>query len=125
MKFDDPEQEPPKWLRTNNIMLSTPYPGVHIKAWSTVDRKQMGVYLTGSQPRLDAIESALRRDKKHLLDRLPKGTVIDTENGWPIVIKNETAMTDADRYAWLKKTLNTFANALRPHLRKWNEETLG
>jgi hypothetical protein len=44
MKFDDPEQEAPSWLITNNIALGTPYPAIHIKAWAMVDGKQMGVY---------------------------------------------------------------------------------
>jgi hypothetical protein len=67
MKFDDPEQEPPKWLVTNNVALSTPYPGIQIKAWAGVDNKQMGVYLTGSTARLDTIEELLRRDSKYLV----------------------------------------------------------
>src|SRR5271157_1316590 len=35
MKFDDPEQEPPYWVGTNNVVLRTPFPGVYIKAWAT------------------------------------------------------------------------------------------
>jgi hypothetical protein len=31
-------------------------------------------------------------------------------------------MSDVDRRAWLVKTLNAFANTLRPRLRKWYEE---
>ena len=27
MKFDDPEQEPPYWVGTNNAVLNTPFPG--------------------------------------------------------------------------------------------------
>jgi hypothetical protein len=123
MKFDDPEQEPPKWLATNNIAISTPYPGLQIKGWSLVNRKQMGIYLTGPATRLEAIEKMVRRDKQFLLENLPKGTVIDPKSVWPIVLKNEDAMPDAARYAWLKTTLNEFANVLRPRLRKWFEET--
>jgi hypothetical protein len=122
MKFDDPEQEPPKWLVTNNIALSTPYPGIQIKAWSLVDRSSMGVYLTGTTAKLDVIEVMLRRDKKYLLDNFPKGTVVDPKISWPIICKNEVSLPDDARYTWLTKTLNEFANVLRPRLRKWYEE---
>src|SRR5262249_19566695 len=30
MKFDDPEQEPPFWTVTNNVVLNTPFPGIQI-----------------------------------------------------------------------------------------------
>jgi hypothetical protein len=123
MKFDDPEQEPPRWLVTNNIALRTPYPGIQIKAWAMVDGKQTGVYVTGPTARLDEVEELMRKDKKYLTDNLPKGTIVDPRAGWPIVLKNEDSLSDADRYAWLKKTLNEFANVLRPRLRKWYEET--
>ena len=36
MKFDDPEQEPPFWLATNNVVLNTPFPGIQIKAFAKV-----------------------------------------------------------------------------------------
>lgn len=124
MKFDNPEQEPPKWLVTNNIALSTPYPGIQIKAWATVNRKQMGVYVTGTGIKLEAIEEMLKRDKKYLLDNLPKGTVVDPNAAWPIILKNQVSQPDDARHAWLTKTLNEFANVLRPRLRKWYEETL-
>jgi len=32
MKFDDPEQEPPFWVGTNNLVLNMPFPGIQIKA---------------------------------------------------------------------------------------------
>jgi hypothetical protein len=66
----------------------------------------------------------IRRDKKHLLDRLPSGTRIDLQSSWPIVLTNdEGELSDSARHAWLKKTLNEFVNVLRPRLRKWYEET--
>jgi hypothetical protein len=124
MKFDDPEQEPPKWLITNNIALSTPYPGIQIKAWASISgKKSTGVYLTGSTKRLEALERALTRNKRRLIDRLPAGTVVDPTSAWPIILKNEALLPDSDRHAWLKKALNDFTNVLRPHLRTWYEET--
>jgi hypothetical protein len=47
MAFDDPEQEPPFWLATNNAVLSTPFPGIQIKAFAEVGRSRIGVFLSG------------------------------------------------------------------------------
>jgi hypothetical protein len=126
MSFDDPEQEAPKWSGTNNIALATPFPGIQIKAWATVDGKQMGVYVTGTRTEnLDAIRDLIKRDRRYLIDSLPKGAVIDVQSGWPVVLKNVDSLSDVDRRAWLAKTLNVFVNAMRPRLRKWYEETGG
>jgi hypothetical protein len=66
----------------------------------------------------------VKRDRRYLLDNLPKGTVIyDPLLGWPIACHSKESLSDADKYVWLKKTLNSFANVLRPRLRKWYEET--
>jgi hypothetical protein len=32
--------------------------------------------------------------------------------------------SDDEKRAWIMETMNTFANVLRPRLRKWYEETL-
>jgi hypothetical protein len=126
MKFDDPEQDAPFWVGTNNLVLNTPFPGIRIKAWAAVDGASMGVFVTGTRPEcVDAIENHIRRDKRYLLDNLPKGTVVDARAAWPIVLKNVEAMSEVDRRAWLVKMLNAFANVLRPRLRKWYEETQG
>lgn len=121
MKFDDPDQEPPRWLVTNNVALSTPYPGVQIKAWATVDRKGMGVFVTGSQQGIDKIRKFIKADRRYLLEHLPKGTIIDPGGLWPVVLKNAAVLSDSERYMWLQKALNEFVNVLRPRLRRWFE----
>ncbi len=125
MKFDDPDQEAPKYVPvTNNITLSTPYPGIPIKAWAKVNKRSFGVFLAGTKTEnINAIEKFIKRDRRYLLDNLPKGTVVNPRDGWPVLIQNVAQLSDADRRAWLKKTLNSFANVLRPRLRKWYEET--
>jgi hypothetical protein len=89
MKFDDPEQEPPKCLVTNNIALSTPYPGIQIKAWAMVNRKQMGVYLTGTARRCSS------EIRNICLIIYPKGTVVDPKSGCAIILKNEVSLPDS------------------------------
>jgi hypothetical protein len=126
MSFDDPDQEAPRWTGTNNIALTTPYPGIQIKAWAMTSSSQMGVYVTGTRiDNVSAIEELIKRDRRYLLDNLPKETVIDPREGWPIILKNTKSMPDDDRRAWLIKTLNAFVNVLRPRLRGWYEEMRG
>ena len=74
INFDDPEQEAPKYIPfTNNIMLATPYPGIRIKAWAEVNKKSIGVFLTGTKTdNIDAIMGFIKRDMQYLLDNLPK-----------------------------------------------------
>jgi hypothetical protein len=124
MHFHDPEQPPPVWLATNNIVLTTPYPGIQIKAWARVDGSEMGVFLSGTPAeKFDAIEPLIKRDRRHLLDELPRGTTVDSEARYPVMLKNENPLSPDDRRAWLKSTLNLFVDVLRPRLRKWYEET--
>jgi hypothetical protein len=126
MSFDDPEQEAANWTNTNNIALATPYPGIQIKAWAMTSSSQMGVYLTGTRTKnVDAIAALIKRDKRYLLDNLPKGTVVDPRHGWPIICEETRTMSDVERRAWLVKTLNIFANVLRPRLRSWYHQTQG
>jgi hypothetical protein len=124
MRFDDPEQEAPRWMPPNNAVLATPYPGIQIKAWAMRDGKSQGVFLTG--PRAENIEAILKfvkRDRSYLLEQLPNGTVLDIRDIYPIILKNEERLSDSERYAWLKRALNDFVNVLRPRLKKWHDET--
>ena len=125
MKFDDPEQEPPFWSgSSNNAVLNTPLPGVQIKAYAVVNGSQIGVFLSG--PRwadLAMIQKFVRRERRALIDELPDGTEIRSGTDPRIAVSEFELSSDAEKYNWLKKTLNTFVNAMRPRLRKWYEET--
>jgi hypothetical protein len=119
MKFDDPEQEPPFWVATNNAVLSTPFPGIRIKALAIVGGSQVGVFVSGR--RTEAIRPFLKRERRDLLDKLPKGTEFKVGDKWPITLYDNRE-SDDDKRAWIKERLNDFANVLRPRLRKWYEE---
>lgn len=128
MKFDDPEQEGPKFIpATNNLSLATPYPGIRIKAYATVNGKQTGVFLSSTRGEAwDAITKFLRRDRSHLLERLPKGTAVYVRGDEAhLQVENDRLVNDDQRRAWLKMTLNEFVNVLRPQLKKWYEESQG
>ena len=89
MKFDDPEQEPSKWVGTNNVILNTPFPGIHIKAWASTKSNDMGVAVAGTRTEnVEAISEFIQRDKRFLREQLPENTRIDSSGGWPIYLHN-------------------------------------
>ena len=122
MKFDDPEQEAPFWVATNNVVLNTPFPGIQFKAFAMVDRSWIGVFVSGPRRgNVMMIQKYLKRERRSLLDELPDGTEITTRD-CSISISTSDLESDHERRAWIIKTTNAFANVLRPRLRKWYED---
>jgi hypothetical protein len=122
MKFDDPEQEPPFWTATNNVVLNTPFPGIQIKAFASVNSSHIGVFVSG--PRREnvlMIQKFLKRERPSLKAQLPNGTKLRVGD-WPIMIDTSDCESDPEKRAWITKTLNEFVNVLRPRLRKWYAE---
>jgi hypothetical protein len=70
------------------------------------------------------IQKYLKRERTSLLNGLPKGTEI-TVGDCSIMIDEFDLKSDDEKRAWIRKTMNAFANVLRPRLRKWYEETRG
>lgn len=115
----------PFWLATNNVVINTPFPGVQIKAFAMVNNSRAGVFVSG--PRRENVlmlQKYLKRDRKKLVDQFPKGTRIDVGDCL-IALDTVDLESDDEKRAWIIKTLNIFANVLRPHLRKWYAETSG
>jgi len=126
MKFDDPDQEPPFWTGTNNLVLNTPFPGIRIKAAALRDRDYIEVFVSPTRKEnRKAISEFVKRDRRHLENNLPAGTIVDPRQAWLIACRNQDPLSDDDKRDWLARTLNTFVNVLRPHLRKWYKETQG
>ncbi len=123
MTFDDPEQEPPYWVGTNNVILRTPFRGVEIKGAALVNSPTVMVFLSGRKSEVAAVSDFIRSDRRALLRELPPGTEIDSNHRWPIITLETELAGDDDRRAWLKATLNQYVNVLRPRLRKWYSET--
>ncbi len=123
MKFDDPEQEPPYWVVTNNVVLNTPYPGIVIKAWSSRSNSGNGIFIGQNRKgALEAVGRFIKRDAQELAAALPEGTLVDPKND-SIQLRNDDLGSDAEKYAWIKENLKSFANVLRPRLRKWHLES--
>jgi homoserine trans-succinylase len=124
MKFDDPHQEAPFWVGTNNVVLNTPFPGIQIKALAIVDSSQAGVFLSGTRRvNVFAIQEHLKRDRSSLLKELPRGTTIKIGDRWPITRYKDDLKSDQEKQVWIMETMNAFANVLRPRLRRWYDET--
>jgi hypothetical protein len=120
MKFNDPEQDPPYWVGTNNIVLRTPFPGIVIKAFARVGSPAMEVFVSGTRTEnVRAIEEFVREERRALIRELPPGTEICPENDWPVITHEQEIEDDDERRAWIIKTLNTYVTVLRPRLRKW------
>jgi hypothetical protein len=127
MKFDDPEQEPPYWVGTNNAVLNTPFPRIYIKAWaeqSIRGKKKTGIFLSATpSDRIDLIRNHIREEKPELASQLPPGTDIDlSDDKWsPILLMRDDIVDDDKRREFLIENLNAFVNALRPRLKRWYE----
>lgn len=120
MTFDDPEQEPPYWVGTNNVVMKTPFPGIFIKAFASVSARNMGVFVAGSRrDNVKAIEDEVRAETRALLRELPPGTEIWPERDGPIITVETEIEGDDARREWIVEVLNTYVNALRPRLRDW------
>jgi hypothetical protein len=122
MKFDDPEQEPPFWTTTNNVVLNTPFPGIQIKAFALVNSSRIGVFVSG--PRRENVlmlQKYLKRHSASLKEQLPSGAEI-RPGDCLISMGTDGCESDEQKRTWIMKTLNEFANVLRPPLRKWYAE---
>lgn len=122
MKIDDPEQEPPFWLATNNVILNTPFPGIQIKAFAMVGGSRVGVFVSGPRrANVMMLQKFLKRERTALLSELPDGTQVTLSDCG--ISLDQDLEADGEKRAWIIKTLNTFSNVLRPRLRRWYEET--
>ena len=124
MRLEDPQQEPPFWVGSNNAVLNTPFPGIQIKAFAIVGTSQAGVFLSGTRRvNLFAIEKDLSRERASLLKNLPEGTEIRNGHRYPLMLYHDGFRSDRQRQEWIIRTMNRFVKVLRPRLRKWYEES--
>jgi hypothetical protein len=123
MRFDDPEQDPPKYRWRNHVRADLPEPGLWLAAY--LPHGGAGVFLSGNRDvRLEA-NRALIADQT-LMAELPDGAKFATDsNGDPyldaIAPAQAFANDDAKR-EWICAVLNQFANTLRPRLKRLRGE---
>jgi hypothetical protein len=122
MKFDDPEQDPPRYRWRNHVRADLPVPNLWIAAY--LPEGGAGVFLSGAKsPRLEAARQLLADET--LMDDLPDDAEFGTgSSGEPFLTATAPAAAfrdDDERRAWIRERLNQFANALRPRLKNLME----
>lgn len=121
MRFDDPDQEPPKLYWPNNVRTPLPWPGVWILAYGYGGESGViGVSLSGKGGAEQAIVSTLdERRRDEILRSLPPGSKFEkryTGVGYTFGVERQTAefVNDEARHRWLRDTLNHYVNVFRP-----------
>jgi hypothetical protein len=117
IRFDDPEQEPPKYVHANTIRTPLPWANTWISAYRGSPR--CGVFLGGRE---EPLRELIRRlDAEALLADLPTGTRRGEAGGFVISRRESEFATEDDERRWLAETLNHFVNAMRPRIRKLDD----
>ena len=120
MRFDDPDQPPPAYY-TNSVRAPLPWPRLSINAYRDRSTESSVVFVGGpKQNRMDFRE-ALGGEIEQLKEDLPGlevGFVADADQTpvWMMSRKEASFPDEAANTAWIKETMNAFANALRPRM---------
>jgi hypothetical protein len=123
MKFDDPDQPPPKLYWPNNVRLALPLSGFWLTAYgiSKGGRLRHGVSLVGPSGRLQKFWNTAGATPAELAAQIPGAAVFKTEDDASEYINamrldSEFPNDDACR-EWIAETLNAFVNVLRPRMK--------
>lgn len=120
MKFDDPDQEPPKLYWPNNVRVHLPWPNVWITASSIASEQKCGVWLVegGREKTLSPVLEDMRAE---LTPQLPDGSYAQDENKG-VVFGFERPWSsfgsEDEKKAWIAEALNAFVNVFRPVLKE-------
>ena len=119
MRFDDPEQDTPKYRWRNHVRANLPVPGLWIAAY--LPDGGAGVFLSGNKGVRQVAHGVLMADET-LACELPEGAQFEVgSTGEPYLTVRAPANAFASDHAkreWICSTLNQFANALRPRLKQ-------
>lgn len=127
LNFDDPEQPAAKCVPPNNLYSPLPRRGTWISAYRAKSAKksggrECGVFLSGRVEPLRALVEALINEG--VFDDLPPGTTRGKTSGLVISRPETDFETTQQEHEWLAKTMNTFVNAIRPRIKKFDRENL-
>jgi hypothetical protein len=123
MEFDDPDQEPAKLFWPNHVRAQLPWPGVWVTAYrNEAGGGRCGVFLAGRERELEEVFQVLAPDMEGIAAELPEGTKVGnvrSSGGLAITsaMPNSSFQNDDEKRDWLKRTLNTYINVLRPRLK--------
>ncbi len=119
MRFDDPNQEPPRLYWRNHVRTRLPWP----RTWLTAYRfgSQIAVSTSGNHGALADLELALIGQFEETLAELPVGSVYrpgEPDLSFGIHIKRlvDDTETSETPQQWAIRMLNEFSNVLRPRV---------
>lgn len=124
MAFDDPDQEQPKLYWPNNVRTPLPYPRTWLLAYrSGGDSGKIAVCTSGSAEGMAGLFSLLESEEDEIVDELPEGTeVFESGKGGAYFFATIRAAnefkSESEKRNWIKSTLNSYANVLRPRIKR-------
>lgn len=121
MRFDDPDQEPPKLFYPNNVRAELPCQGIWVTGYRMGNR--IGVMLSGREEPLRAAWSHLSDHLEKVLSVLPEQTKAGrgptgTEATFTTSRPNTEFSNDDEKRRWLIDTLNLYVTTFRPLLKR-------
>lgn len=120
LTFDDPEQEPARWVWPNNLSTPMPTRGLWLSAYRSKRYGECGVFLGGRAEPLRA--ATLRLLEQGVLAHLPPGTVVGQNNNGFSIKRREADFTGVEEeHRWIAETMNAFVTAIRPRLKPNNQ----
>lgn len=123
MRFDDPDQEPLK-LYNNFVRAPLPLSSTWLSAYRVMRESILGVFLGGTRSRKAELWPRLEASADLLLEALPEGTRLHPPGGPYLSListdrRFEDFPDDDAARDWLIKTLNAYANVLRPLFKRF------
>jgi hypothetical protein len=116
LTFDNPQQEPARWVWPNNLSTPMPARGVWLSAYRSKQHGECGVFLSGRSEPLRA--ATLRLLEEGALVDLPPATVVGRDNSGFIIKRREADFAGVEEeHCWIAETMNAFVNAIRPRLK--------
>jgi hypothetical protein len=116
LTFDDPEQEPARWVWPNNLFTPLPARGLWLSAYRSRQHGECGVFLGGRSEPLRA--ATLRLLEQGVLAHLPPGTVVGHDNkGFSFKRREADFSSVEEEHRWIAETMNAFVTAMRPRLK--------
>lgn len=124
LNFDDPEQPAANYTYPNTLYTPLPRRGTWISAYRLKKGvgRECGVFLSGRGEALHPLVDSLINDG--VLDDLPSGTTRGKSVGLVISRPETDFATTQQEHEWLAKTMNTFVNAIRPRIKKFDRENV-
>lgn len=119
MRFDDPDQPPPRYYYPNHVRVPLPWPRAWLLGASTVSNRQVVVQIVeGGLAEQKTLSPLLRERSEDLLTKLPAGSTLrragDGQEYFTLTRDWADAPTDEAKRQWVRDTLNAFVNVVRP-----------